>query len=168
MKRPHHVSVEQLLAFDRFPRITPDEEFLLRDWLLSAGAGYDEVSVDVPLGPGQQAAPTFAAAFDRMWTAITRRRADLIALRGDRADVVEAKLHATAPTATQVLRYCELFRAEHPHVTRVRPVVVCRSASPSMAGLMRHHGGELVVVPQRFPNVSVFPFLDEQELPHDC
>lgn len=156
VRRLHQLSAVELLAAPAFPRISPDEEFLLRDWLRLVADAYDEFSVDVPLGGGSVADSPIASAGDRMWAAITRRRVDLVAVSGHSVHIVEAKLYARLSTVTQVRRYCDEYRASHPEAWRVVPVVVCRSASPGVAQVLTTIGGALTELPAIAPAQQVF------------
>lgn len=143
----HRLSAAALLAQPSFGRISPDEEFLLRDFLRLVGDDYDEFSIDVPIGGGSGDVPLLESAIDRMWAAITRRRIDLVAVGGHTVHIVEAKIYARMPTVTQVLRYCAEYRASHPEAWFVDPVIVCRSAAPGVAQLLRQQRGVLVEMP---------------------
>lgn len=155
MRRLHRLSAGELLAAPTFPRISPDEEFLLRDWLVGVGNLYDEFSIDVPLGGGSVDGSPLESAVDRMWAAITRRRVDLVAVVGHEVHIVEAKLHARMSTVTQTLRYCDEYRASHPEAWSVTPVVLCRSASPGVASRLVNCSGALVELPD-FDGISEF------------
>lgn len=145
--RLHRLSARALLAAPAFPRISPDEEFLIRDWLPLVADCYDEFSIDVPLGGGSVDSSSIASAVDRMWAAITRRRVDLVAISGYAVHIIEAKLHARMPTVTQVVRYCREYEASHPEAGFVMPVVLCRSATPGVAQLLTQHRGALIELP---------------------
>lgn len=155
MSRLHRLSAAQLLASPAFPRITPDEEFLLRDWLATVGDLYDEFSVDVPVGSGALAGSLSGGVLDRMWAAITRRRVDLVAVGGHTVHIVEAKLYARMSTVTQVLRYCAAYRDDHPEAWYVEPIIVCRTASPGVGELLARHRGALVEVPATAPALEI-------------
>lgn len=152
----HRMTAAQLLAAPAFPRISPDEEFLLRDWLRTVDDVYDEFSIDVPVGSGAIEGPLTGSVIDRMWAAITRRRVDLVAVGGHTVHIVEAKLHARMSTITQVQRYCAAYREDHPEAWFVEPIVVCRSASPGVAELLAKYRGALVVVPATTPALEAF------------
>lgn len=147
MKRLHRMSAAALLAEPAFPRISPDEEFLIRDWLRVHGSAYDEFSIDVPVGYGSSVIDASLGLFDRMWAAITRLRIDVVACRGDHVDIVEAKLHARMPTVTQVLTYVDEYRVEHFRSSALRPVILCRTATPGVRELLMRHRGVLVEMP---------------------
>lgn len=155
MSKLHRLSVPALLAAPSFGRISPDEEFLLRDWLRTVADAYDEFSVDVPVIGSRGDGSALVSAVDRMWAAITRRRIDLVAVVGSTVDVVEAKLHARMSTVTQVVRYCQAYRVDHPEAFSVLPIVVCRSATPGVEQLLETYNGELVVVPVAAPALAV-------------
>lgn len=150
----HRLSAPQLLAAPSFGRISPDEEFLLRDWLRTAGELYDEFSVDVPVGAGALGGPMTGSVVDRMWSAITRRRVDLVAVGGHTVHIVEAKIYARMTTVTQVLRYCSAYRVDHPEAWYIEPIIVCRSASPGVGELLEQYRGALVVVPAAAPDLE--------------
>lgn len=148
MSRLHRLSAAALLAAPSFGRISPDEETLLREWVHAHAELYDEFSVDVPVSGGRGDGSPLLNAADFMWAAITRRRIDLVAVDGPHVDIIEAKMHARMPTVTQVLKYCDAYRADHPEAFSVSPVILCRSATPGLAALLEQHHGELIEWPE--------------------
>lgn len=141
-----HVSAPYLLGLPSWPGIDPHEHALLRDFLRDCQEARCTYSVNVPVGPGDTTTRSLGAAIDRMWTAITRPRMDLV-IEGPRVTtIVEAKVHARFRAVTQVLRYVELYRREYPRLGVVRPMIVCRSHAPGVDRLLEAKGGVLLVV----------------------
>ena len=144
--RLEHVSAAYLLGLPTLPGIDYREAELLHDFLRAhrdVGVTY---SVNVPVGPGDTSSTSIGAAVDRMWTAITRRRIDLVVEGARSAIIVEAKVHARMRAATQVIRYAELYSREHPRQVDIRPLIVCRSHVPGVEKVLQQYGGNLVVV----------------------
>jgi hypothetical protein len=147
MRRLHHVSPAYALAQDRFPRISPDEELVLRDYLTTYVNPLLEISIDVPVdGDAASFGGEYVLAIDRMWALIRRRRIDCL-VHGRGGDVVvEVKCHATMRAATQVLRYVELYQRERPELIVV-PMIICRTYVPGLERVLQANNGALATFP---------------------
>lgn len=161
------LTAAQLLALSSFPRISPDEEFLLRDFLREYGRHYDAFDVDVPVGRGASVVNAESGLVDRMWSAITRRRIDLVGYQRYGVDIIEAKVCAIASTVTQVRDYCRLYTLEHAQPLDVRPFIVCRQASSTVNAAMLLCGGLVLELPAIVGERGVGSFTSQQELSHD-
>jgi hypothetical protein len=135
-----------LLGLPELPGLSPDESALVLDFVRRHCAPIDHFSVAVPVGPGDTSSASISAAIDRMWANITRRKIDLIIWRWTCTVIVEAKVHARMPAATQVLRYVDLFRRDRDVLAPVVPIVLCRSCVPGLARVLEQYGGDVITM----------------------
>jgi hypothetical protein len=134
-------NLAELLAVNAYPGIDANEWPIVRDWLVECGEWYDRLELNVRLGEGRPTLDDDSESVKRMWKAITQVRADVIAWRGQDADVVEAKVEATIEATSQVRRYARLLRAQSPTVGRVTPVIICRKCTLAVEVSMHVAGG---------------------------
>lgn len=145
----HRVSRTYLLGLPWLPGLSPDEGQLVLEFVRFSWPHEDRFSVNLPVGAGDDAAPSLGAAIDRMWSRITRRKIDLVIWRHQYAFVLEAKVHARMSAATQVLRYARLLRDDYHHLHTVAPVILARSCELGLHRVLEPHGGEVLVLPAR-------------------
>ncbi len=142
-----YASRAYLLGLPSLPGLSPDESDLTLDYVRQHCTPLDHFSVSLPIGQGDTSSPSISAAIDRMWAKITRRKIDLVIWRWSTVVVVEAKVRARMPAATQVLRYADLLRRENGSSHVVVPIVLCRSCVPGLARVLEPHGGDVVTMP---------------------
>jgi hypothetical protein len=142
-------NLEALLARESYENIDSAEWVLLRAWLARHGAEYASIECNVPIGPGRVTDPSDSEATTRMWTSITRRRADLIASRGPHATIVEAKARGRFAAVTQLVEYERLVRGERDGVRDVTLVLACYTCDDGVSQVLATHGGRVELFERR-------------------
>jgi len=128
---PPPPNLAQLLETRVYPGMIEPESRILRAFIATHGAEYDELLFDERVGPGVVLGDHLPEKDRRDWERRTKARADCIAVtRPDRALVIEVKEQATLEAIWQVLSYAELYAPAHPS-HQVRAAIVAAAATPA-------------------------------------
>ena len=121
-------AVNALLETAQYSQMTARESALAREWIRRHAAEYDSLEFNAAVGAGVELGPQFSAEIRRQAMLGTRKRADIIARRGDRATIVELKNTLNAEALTQLLAYSALFSVDHPGIAIEQLYAVGRQA----------------------------------------
>jgi hypothetical protein len=100
-----------------------NEDAVARAYLVAHANDFERVDFNVKLGPGVDLGGGWPPYIQRMATANSQARADMIAYRGNTATVVEFKGNIRPGALGQVLTYWQLLRAQSPQLLQVYKVV---------------------------------------------
>lgn len=111
---------------------------------------FDRVELNVKLGPGVDVGPGYEPWVQKMATANSQARADMIAYRGHAATVVEFKGRITPAALGQVLTYAKLLTADNPKILQVYRVVAGETVQYGLQPIFDQFG----VSVELFPGVA--------------
>lgn len=107
---------------------------------------YKAVSYDVAVGTGAAIPPGVEASIARGFKTLTQRKIDVVALDGNKVDIIELKPAAGTSAIGQVLGYVELFKRDQPTAEAVRPVLITDSIDADAQHVADKLGVTVIIV----------------------
>lgn len=123
-----------------FPERTGRETILMRDFLKAHGEEYDRVAFSVRIGEGIAANPEHLPGVQEMTRYNSRMRIDILAWRGDLADIIEVKERVLPAVLGQLIAYRQMFLEENPGAREPRLIVVGRTATADALRVLTSNG----------------------------
>lgn len=94
----------------RYAAMQPREILIWKNWLKANVLRFDRYEYNVRLGTGVDPGPTYEISSRRMWIANTMRRADVIAVVGQRVTIIEVEENPGIQAFGQLQGYSKLYR----------------------------------------------------------
>jgi len=123
------------------------EQGVARRWLTAHGAEFDSIEFNVRLGDGEPCPPDTEEYLAKCWRENTQKRADLVAIAGGLATIVEVKDRITPGAVGQILTYKMLWNRQYPSIPIARLVVIGRSIISEIGELFRSQGVDIEILP---------------------
>lgn len=139
--------LDLLLVQIQFPAMTYVESQITRHWIRAHGLEYDKIEFNVRLGEGVNLGEGYSDATRRAALLSSQKRADIVAWRGDRVDLVEVKVRINLGVIGQLLGYETLWNIEHAKTPVARKIAIGRSVLTGLDPVIRDRGIEIEVFP---------------------
>jgi len=141
---PPPANLTELLATEIYPGIDPFESKVIREFLRLYGYQFDRIEFDVKLGEGQAPPAGTPDVYAKMWSSLTRKRADVVCWApGKRAVIVEAKWVFHLRDVGQLIGYGELFKKQYPDWTAAL-VAICVVVDGDVQSVLGKYGANLM------------------------
>lgn len=118
---------------------------------------FDRIELNVKLGPGVDIGPGYEPWVQKMATANSQARADMIAYRGGAATIVEFKGRITPAALGQVLTYQKLLTQDNPKLLQVYKVVAGESVQNGLTPIFDQYGVSVELYPGVLPPAATTP-----------
>lgn len=136
----------------RYPGLIPGEQTLITRWLDNLGRDVEQIWYNIRMdgAPGRTAAEDAttdesAASMARLYYTLTARRADAIALRASRYQIIEARAAADAQTIGEVVMYNLLARTEWPELMWGNAIVITSRCAPTVRSVFAAQNISLII-----------------------
>lgn len=120
----------ELLLRTRFPERTERESGVLLAYCVEFIHLYDRVGFSVRVGKGLDPDPTHLPGVQANTTYSTRKRIDMLAMKGPQPVIIEVKDRVTPASLGQILTYRHLYLEEFPDALDPELVIVGRFSDP--------------------------------------
>jgi hypothetical protein len=131
MIQGYNFALEDLPALVRvgfIPEQPKPESGVILDWLAAHGQEYDHFSFSVRLGTPITPDPSHLPAVQKAGVFSSLKRIDCVAVKGEQATIVEAKIRVSTDALGKVLMYRQLWRNENPDGPDPKLLVIGRTA----------------------------------------
>jgi hypothetical protein len=132
-------NLDTLLKQYQYPGMTYVESRIAQAWIEQHGAEYDQINFNVRLGDGITPPDGFAPELQQMATDLTQKRADLVAIAGTIADLVEVKVRISFGVIGQLLGYQHLWERDFPQYQIRKLIAIGRSVVQDADGALARH-----------------------------
>lgn len=112
---------------------------------------FDRVEFNVRLGPGLVLGPGYPPYIQKMATANSQARADMIAYRGTVPTIVEFKGNITPAALGQVITYWKLLTQDNPSLLQVYKVVAGQTVQLGLPAIFDQYGVSVELYPAAVP-----------------
>ena len=129
-----------------FPGLMPLEVAVLKEWLRLYESQYDRMEYNVRVGQGTDPGPTYPQNIRDMGIAVTQKRIDAVAWKGNDPTLIEVKNRATLNAVGQILAYKVLFKADNPLLPDPKLLLVASKFDPDVYPVLQSHGVDYVIV----------------------
>lgn len=145
-----------LLSLVQYPSMTANESAVARAWLEKHADEWEDVEFNVRLGSSLDLGPGYNEATKQQAAILSQKRADMVAVRGSSALVIEVKLRVALAAMGQLFGYATLWRVEHPETTGLQLEAIGHDALLDVVEILQAHG----------VHVELFPDLTLARLPY--
>lgn len=153
----------------RFPGMLPREVLIWRNWLALHAGEFDTFQYNERVGSGYDPGPGWDESIRAMAIANSQKRLDVVAWKGNQAELIEVKDRAGASALGQVLTYMPLWSMAHADMPRARMRVVTNRLQPDIGAVATFWGITVDVVATDFSMLArdrrASPFLAKQRAP---
>src|SRR5579864_6652767 len=105
-------SWNRLLQQLQYPGMPKPESDITRAWIRKYGQVYDRLDFNAKLGQGAEIQPGISDATAAQFTALTKKRADIIAYKANTVDILEVKPRMSLSALGQLLGYQHLWQLD--------------------------------------------------------
>jgi hypothetical protein len=124
----------------RFLHMLPAESQLWSAWLSRYGQGWKNYRYDVHVGEGITVGPEYDIMTQGLAKALTQKRIDVVAERGNKVWIFEIKVQAALSALGQLLGYKTLYEKTQKDVREIRLAVVTDQVLPDDRYTFEAHG----------------------------
>lgn len=128
-----------------YPERTARESGVIRDYLLAHGGEFDRFGFSVRVGQALQPDPTHLIGVQKSTIYSSRKRIDLVGVKGDAVTLVEAKQRIEPGALGQMLTYRKLFLEDNPDVHDARMVLIGRYSDTDTVNAATAHGVDVLI-----------------------
>ena len=130
----------------RYPALMPLEVAVLKEWLRLHESEYDRFDYNVRVGVGHDPGPTYPQNMRDMGIAITQKRIDAIAWKGNDPTLIEVKNRATLAAVGQIVSYDVLFKQDNPLSPEPKLLLIASKFDPDVYPVLRTQGVDYAIV----------------------
>lgn len=141
--------LQGLLSQIQLPGLTNNETMISQAWLAQHSAEFDSVQFQVRLGAELDIGLGYPEWARRQAAIQSQKRADIIAMQGDQATIVEVKIRVSPGALGQLLTYRTLWHAEYLSKPVPHLVAIGNDALVDVHDVLAAYG----VTVETFPNV---------------
>lgn len=127
----------------RYPHMLPLDAAVWTRYLQEMDHHINLVWYDYHVGAQVTVPPDAPAWMHPLAAEISRKRIDVLALRGDTYTIIEVKPWGSMQALGQVMTYRELFIAEHPEIQQLDAAIVCLTADRDVLNVADQNGIEI-------------------------
>jgi hypothetical protein len=129
-----------LLLRKAYNEATDKQSAVMRDYLLAHGTEFDRFAFSVHIGQGLAPDPTHPPNVQKATAYSTQKRIDLLAWRGLRPVIIEAKSRVDPSCLGQILTYRQLWLEDNPDALEPELVVIGRTSDDDTLRALQAHG----------------------------
>ena len=130
----------------KYPHMLPADVILWERFLSRHKEEFDRFEYDVHIGKVKPIYPTSPVNLMKLAEAVSRKRIDVVAWRGEIAFIIEVKPYAGLSALGQLLGYEILYKREYPGAYTLRLGVVTDRLDEDMEVLFDHYNIHIWVV----------------------
>lgn len=124
---------------------TANESDVIRDYLLQHGAEYDKFGINVRVGLARTPDPTHLLGVQKSTIYSSRKRIDLVGIKGTVHTLIEAKQKIEPSALGQLLTYRRLYLADNPGVTEAPLIAIGRYTDTDTQESLNAHGVKVIL-----------------------
>ncbi|HLZ44406.1 MAG TPA: hypothetical protein VKQ05_01855 [Gemmatimonadales bacterium] len=136
-----------LLIQRTYSEVADKQSAVIRDYLLTHGVEFDRFAFSVHVGTGITPDPDLPLSIQKGAFRSTQKRIDLLAWRGTRPVIIEAKTRVDPSTLGQILTYRQLWLEENPDAPDPELVVIGRTSDDDTIRALQTHGVTVLLYP---------------------
>jgi hypothetical protein len=129
-----------LLLKRAYNEATDKQSAVMRDYLLAHGTEFDRFAFSVHVGQGLTPNPDHPPNVQKATAYSTQKRIDLVAWRGTRPVLIEAKSRVDPSCLGQILTYRQLWLEDNPDAPDPELVVIGRTSDDDTIRALQAHG----------------------------
>ena len=137
-----------LLIRKAYPERTDGESAVIRAYLLDYLSSFDAITFGKRVGRGELPDPTHLPAIQQQTVLNTKKRIDILAMRGRQPIIIEIKQIVTPAALGQILTYRHHYVEEHPDAPEPELVVVGREGDADSIAALQGHGVTVYLYPE--------------------
>lgn len=138
---------ERVLLMRFFPERTDRESVVLLAFLAEHIFEFDQLRFGVRIGQGLAPNPDHLPGVQANTTHSTRKRIDLLAMKGPQPWIVEVKERVTPASLGQILTYRHHYREEFPNELEPELVVIGRYSDPDTIVALQANNVTVILYP---------------------
>ena len=128
-----------------YPERTVRESGVIRDYLVAHGAEFDRFGFSVRVGQALTPDPTHLIGVQKSTIYSSRKRIDLVGIKGEQYTLVEAKQRIEPGAIGQILTYRKLYLEDNPNVHTARMVLIGRYTDRDTMSSANAHGVDVYI-----------------------
>lgn len=136
-----------LLIRKFYPERTDGESSVIRAFLMQHLNDYDSIVFGKRVGQGAAVDPTTSPATQKSTRFSTMLRIDMVGLRGQNPDIIEAKQRLTPASLGQILSYRLHYLSDNPGSPPPRLIAIGREADADTLAALNAHGVTVYLYP---------------------
>ena len=130
----------------KYPHLIGEDTEVWHRFILLYPERFDTVDYDVKVGKGADTYPIPNEADQKYWSALTKKRIDVVAHKNNFVTIIEVKKRVGLASLGQILGYRFLYLREHPELKSISTLVVCSSIEQDDIDVLDHYGIHFVKV----------------------
>lgn len=123
-----------------YPERTSRESGVIRDYLLAHGTEFDRFGFSVRVGQALKPDPTHLIGVQKSTIYSSRKRIDLVGIKGTTHTLIEAKQRIEPSALGQILTYRKLYLADNSGVRDTPLIVIGRYTDTDTQSSLNAHG----------------------------
>ena len=128
-----------------YPERTTNESHVIRDYLNAHGAEFDQIGFSVRVGQSLQPDPTHLIGVQKSTIYSSRKRIDVVGVKGDYVTLVEAKARVEPSALGQILTYRLLWLQDNPGARDPKLVIIGRYTDQDTQKSLNAHGVDVYI-----------------------
>lgn len=130
----------------KYPHLIGEDRDLWNRFIKKFPDKYETVDYDIKVGEGAETLKDWDQGKIDYWKNLTKKRIDVLAWKGNFAQIIEVKKRVGLYTLGQVLGYRFLYHRENPDTLLLPLLIVCSRIDKDDSDVLNHFGIKFTVV----------------------